>query len=160
MKCLDDKYIPWLILPVVLSLGILGFLLYLKIMSETRSSEPPFQPPPEQFPAVLRALESIDTNISNQIPGGEHEIRMVNANGSIYELYNEATNGLNWMSVQICNNGPNSVYYSINNWENPESPIVPGQCQSINLMRQEAIKKIFFKCDAGEAASVSVYGMK
>lgn len=157
---MDDKYIPWFIVPILLGFGILGYLLYLSILKSGATSAPIPMVQPVSDPDLLLAIRSIDSNISNQIPEGKHEIRVVNATGTLFELYEPISNGLNWMSAQICNNGPNNVYYSVNHWENPESPIVPGQCQSINLMKKGAIKKIFFKCNPGETASVSVYGMK
>jgi hypothetical protein len=156
----DDKYIPWFILPIIIGFGILGYLLYKSMMKEQPLPLPlrPLQPVPNSN--ILQTLQSIDSNIYNQIPVGEHEIRNVNVTSLLYDLYDEASNGLNWISAQICNNGPNNVYCSVNNWENPEAPIVPGQCQSINLMKKAAIKRIFFKCNTGNTASVYVYGMK
>jgi hypothetical protein len=154
---MDDKYIPWFIVPIIIGFGILGFLLY-KSMTKNEPVSQVMQPIPDNN--VMQTLQSIDSNIFNQIPEGKHEVRTVNATASLYELFEQSSNGLNWISAQICNNGPKNVYYSVNEWENPEAPIVPGQCQSVNLMKKSAIKKIFFKCDDGETASVSVYGMR
>ena len=154
---MDDKYIPWFIIPIIIGFGVLGYLLYISIMKNTPLPLPLRTMQPN---SSLQTLQAIDSNIFNQIPEGKLDTRNVNATGSIYELYDVVSDGLNWISAQVCNNGPNNVYYSVNNWENPEAPIIPGQCISVNLMRKASIKKIYFKCNTGETASVSIYGVK
>ena len=69
-------------------------------------------------------------------------------------LYDEAANGLNWTSFDLSNNGPNDVYFSVNDWEWAEAPLPVGQTVNIDLKKRAAIKRVYLKCDNGETADV------
>jgi len=105
-------------------------------------------------------LQRINSNIETQIPQGLQDTRQITVTDSIYDLFTEGGDRVDWTSVQICNNGPDDVYYDINDWTNPEAPLVPGQCQSIDFRRRGAITRIYFKCNNGETATVSVFGVE
>jgi len=142
--------------------GILGFTIWLLLTNNTTTGlkqTPRFQmlKPYNQDTSLL---SSINDNIATQIPLGLQDTRQINVTDGIFELFTQGGDKVDWTSVQICNNGPDNVYYDINDWTNPEAPLVPAQCQTIDFRRRGAIHKIYFKCNSGNTASVSVYGVE
>ena len=74
----------------------------------------------------------------------------------ITELF-EQRDGFPWTSVDITNNGPSPVYFSVNSWKTQEAPLEVDNTVSVDFKRRGSINKLFLKCDAGESTSVSLY---
>jgi hypothetical protein len=96
----------------------------------------------------------------DDVPIGLSDDRSIYVTDAIQDVYDVEYNGLNWFSCDIYNNGPDPVYYALNQWMEPEAPLLPNESISINLQHRRAIKKIFFKCASGGTATVSLHGLK
>jgi len=62
--------------------------------------------------------------------------------------------GLNWTAVDITNAGPNPVYFSVNEWRQPEAPLDVNLTANVDLGKKNGIKKMFFVCDKGKSTTV------
>jgi len=115
---------------------------------------------PESSNAILREINSnissLNSNINSQIPDGEMIDRNVDVTEQIGELYHQK-DGFPWSSCTITNNGPSSVYFSVNEWRNPESPLQVGQTISIDLKQRESIHRVYLKCNNGETSNVDLH---
>ena len=120
------------------------------IAGQQTISAPP-QPPDNEI------LNQILTEIQNQVPEGKVLNREYTITEAITELYDEATDGLNWTSFDLSNNGPNPVYFSVNDWEWAEAPLPVGQTINVDLKKRAAIKRVYLKCNSGETANVSFH---
>jgi len=80
----------------------------------------------------------------------------VNVTDAITDLY-EQSDGFPWTSVDITNNGPSPVYISVNNWKTQGAPLEVGNTISVDFKRKASINKLYLKCNAGEATTVSLF---
>ena len=123
------------------------------IAGQQTISAPP-QPPDNEI------LNQILTEIQNQVPEGKVLNREEHITDAITMLYDEETQGLNWTSFDLSNNGPNPVYFSVNDWEWAEAPLPIGKTINIDLKKRGAIKRVYLKCNSGETADVGFIIMK
>jgi len=123
------------------------------IAGQQTISAPPVPPDNE-------VLNQILTEIQNQVPEGKVLNREEHITDAITMLYDEETDGLNWTSFDLSNNGPNDVFFSVNDWEWAEAPLPVGQTINIDLKKRAAIKRVYLKCDSGETADVGFIIMK
>ena len=138
--------------------GMVALILITKYLKEGEPVPPEEPtPPPNGYIPILKA---INKNIETQMPEGKVYNRKEYITSAITMLYDEATDGLNWTSFDLSNNGPNDVYFSVNDWEWAEAPLPVGQTVNIDLKKRAAIKKVYLKCDTGETANVAFYIMK
>ena len=139
--------------------GMIAFFVITRYFKEEQTVPPdePIPPPANDYIPILKA---INKNIESQMPEGKVYNRKEYITSAITMLYDEATDGLNWTSFDLSNDGPNPVYFSVNDWEWAEAPLPVGQTINIDLKKRGAIKKLYLKCDTGETANVSFYIMK
>ena len=162
-EVLSDKLstagIGLIVLGVVACLGIVALVIF-RLKDATvpptaqlaMNSATPVYNAPAPAIAVYPATETI--------PVGEVFDLKVNVSGTITELYNHETQHLPWTSFDMDNNGPDPVYFCVNQWYSPQAPIQPGGTIHVDLKRRGSIKKVFLKCDSGQSSNVSFYIIK
>lgn len=120
----------------------------------------PLEVQTQEEKSVRMLLSDIKEEIQNQVPAGVSDDKYL-AVTDVICMYTGSDDGpLNYTSCSVVNTGPNNVYVSVNEWNNPEAPITPGESQNFDFSRRGAIKKIFLICNAGETANVKIHAMK
>ena len=66
---------------------------------------------------------------------------------------------LNWISCNIFNEGPDPIYYRINNGQQSVVPIQAGGNISLDFRMKKSINKIWLNCDHGKTATVQAIGL-
>lgn len=133
--------------------GMIAVVLLMKYLNTQTTARAQPVPAP-----LLPSSQSIPhVAVESNVPSTEFLTRSENVTDFISMVYDEQFHGLNWTSFDIVNNGPNKVYFSVNNHDSMESGIQPGQTVTVDLKQPHAIKKVYLKCDAGETANVSFY---
>jgi hypothetical protein len=118
-------------------------------------------PPQYREPVpILPVLEEIRDTLKNEKPKGESTSELAAVADSVFELYDHQYGDLEYTSCSIINNGPDPVYFSVNKWEMPNAPLGVGASANIDLGRRCGIKRIFFICNNGQTASVTVHAIK
>jgi len=136
--------------------GILFYIYVLKPKEEPVN----YIIPPKSNDNSLLLLKEINDNIEKQIPEGKLIDYRMTVTDKISVLYDKKDRGLNWIAFTLCNEGPNPVYFAVNEWERPEIPLEVGKCTSVSFNRRGAIKKIYFVCDKGKSTTVTIQGLK
>ena len=106
------------------------------IANQQTISAPPVPPNNEILTQILTAIE-------DQVPEGKVYNRAYTITDAITELYNEEPGDLNWTSFDLSNDGPNNVYFSVNDWEWAESPLTVSHVINVNLKKRGAIKRVY-----------------
>jgi hypothetical protein len=143
--------------------GMIAVIILMKYLTPAPSQSLKQQTVRSEQPMMLKPLTqniNVPVSVDAQTPVNEFSTRRETANDQVKMLYDEQWKGLNWTSCDVTNIGPDPVYLSVNNYDNPESPIYVGQSVSINLNKKNAIKKIYLKCDHGKTATVDFYILK
>jgi hypothetical protein len=104
--------------------------------------------------------QNVNVSVDANVPSNEFSTRNETITDFITMLYDDQFKGLQWDSFDIVNNGPDNVYFSVNNHDSMESSIAPGQSVTVDLKQKHAIKKVYLKCDTGKTANVSLYILK
>lgn len=134
--------------------GMIAVVLLMKYLNKPATTQA------QASSGSLSQNVNIPVTVDANIPSTEFLTRNENITDFITMLYDEQFHGLNWTSFDIVNNGPNPVYFSVNNHDSMESSITPGQSVNVDLKQKHAIKKLYLKCDTGNTANVSFYILK
>jgi len=118
------------------------------------------QPMKSIIPFSNPMLTNINDSINQQVPAGRFESRTLTITDVVTLLDEKRDGGLNYTSVDITNAGPNSVFFSINSTDFPEAPLLVNQSINIDFKNKGRIKKMYFRCNRGETATVYLYIMK
>lgn len=102
------------------------------------------QPKPQLISPDLGALP--------QSPKGEVFTRSINVDTSVYLLDDRHLGGLNWTSFDLTNNGPDGLYFSVNNMDMPESALPAGETIHIDFKQRQSIKKIYLQSTGSSEA--------
>ena len=152
------------IIAIIVSGAVVAYTLY-RVFNlftlQTPTTKTTLTPKPlEPLPLPqLQVLENINQNILTQIPQGQTDDRLISVTDTVQMITDDAYNGLNWMQVDLYNNGPSSVHYSINTKDRAATSLLPNESISIDLKQRGAIKKIYLFCDTGNTTTVSLHGL-
>ena len=145
---MDDKYIPWFLATVMFSVGVAGILIYLFMKQQT---QPVATIPVVEKPLEMQKIYEKPTQVFT---------RTYTITSTVKMLDNRSQDDLPWKSFDLTNNGPDPVYFSVNNKDWMEAPLPIGQTINIDLEQKDAIQKLYFKCDAGQTANIRLYIIK
>ena len=93
-----------------------------------------------------------DLSTIPQSPEGETFTRSVSVTTSIQLLDDRQLGGLNWTSFDLTNNGPNGLYFSVNNRDMPESALPAGETIHVDFKQRQSIKKIYLQSEGTSTA--------
>jgi hypothetical protein len=112
----------------------------------------------EPQPIIIMQEESTS---DYEAPFGNVYNDVVVVQGNTPYLYDKTPDGddVNWAEVIIDNDGPGSLYYSINHRTRPAVALNAGQHIKIDLKRRGAIQRIYLRSDAGTFASVNLHAI-
>lgn len=138
--------------------GMATLLLIMRYLSQSPTivfKNGPLQPQP-----LKPLLSDIRQELNIEKPIGEFFDMDLAVTDQITELYDEYKHLLPWQSFDLSNNGPNNVYFSVNQWKSPQAALPPGKSINIDFKQRGAIKRVYLKCDSGETANISLYIIK
>lgn len=103
----------------------------------------------------------LDNNNDEERLSGDFYNMNVTVSGNTVYSFDKTDNGddINWASCVLVNQGPGTLYYSINRWTRPESGLAAGQNMPIDLKRRGAIRKFYFMTDAGQTTTVNIHAV-
>jgi hypothetical protein len=156
---LSDKtetYISMLVGVTLFVGGMIAVIILMKLLGQPQLKA---QAQPQRQDYVSQNVNvpvTVDANASSN----EFSTRNETITDFITMLYDDQFKGLNWTSFDIVNNGPDPVYFSVNNHDSMQSSITPGQSVTVDLKQKHAIKKVYLRCDTGKTANVNFYILK
>jgi hypothetical protein len=161
VKDSSDIYKSMLIGVAIFAGGMVAVLLLIRYLQSTPAAHTETQQHIKPIiPLTIPMLTKINDSINNQVPAGTFENRTLIITDTITLLDEKRDGGLNYTSVDLTNNGPAGVYFSVNTWNWAEAPLPAGQSINIDLKKRGAIKKMYFKTDTGTTATINLYIMK
>lgn len=138
-----------------------GGMIALVLLNKYLNGQPLLSfPMQKSIPQRLQPLEDASEAIHSTQPLGEAFDMEVNATAGITEIYDPTTHKIPWTSFDMNNNGPDPVYFCVNEWRDPQAPLMPGKSINVDMKKQGAIKKVYLKCDQGKTANISFYIIK
>lgn len=112
-------------------------------------------------PQPIIIMDERGENTEYEAPIGNVYNDVVVVQGNTPYLYDKTPDGddVNWSEVIIDNDGPGSLYYSINHRTRPAVPLNAGQHIKIDLKKRGAIQRVYLRSDAGTFASVNLHAI-
>lgn len=104
-------------------------------------------------------LKEIKDELKEEKPKGVVYDKKVEVTDKVKIITAENGEDLNWTACDIYNAGPDDVYFAVNKWKRPETPL-GREPISVDLGKKGAIKKLYFVCDKGKTATVYIRALK
>ena len=142
--------------------GFIGILMAVYLLKQNNEAPPPPEAPLQVslVPELKPVLTEIKEEIEVEKPEGFVFDMGVTVTDQITELYSPEAHKIPWTSFDMDNAGPSPVYFCVNAWTDPQTPLPAGQSIHIDLKKRGAINKVYLKCAPGGSSTVSLFIVK